>query len=165
MKFKSVIGEQFAANFIAKVNTGDGQRFLNMLGMKNKIQCKMPICTTAIKLVTQWPAQNNSCFYYLVLFFSRSLLIGHYKMTWEIVAGRGAFRLRLRCTINLFPHTGHLLHHGSISVLLAKFPSTGHSCEFVMEWIPNGAERGRKRGNLINTNYCWLAILHLVSSN
>lgn len=52
MKFKSVIREQFTANFIAKVNTGDRYRFLNMLRMKNKIQCKMPICIiyTVIKL-------------------------------------------------------------------------------------------------------------------
>lgn len=151
MKFKSVTGDQFEVNFISKINTGNRQRFLNMLRMENKIQCKMPICTTVIKLGSPSDlTPNNSCFYCLIILFSRCLPIGHYKMTWESVAGRGAFRLRLKCTINLFPHKGHLLHHGSISVLLAKFPSAGHNCEFVMEWILNGVERGRKKGNLIN---------------
>ena len=50
MKFKSVIGDQFAGNFIEKVNTSDRQRFPNMLRMKNKIQRKMPVCTIVIKL-------------------------------------------------------------------------------------------------------------------
>ena len=166
MRFKSVTGDQFAVNFISKVNAGDRRRFLNMLKMENKIQCKMPICTIVIKLGSPSDlTPNNSCFYCLIIFFSRSLPIGHYKMTWENVAGRGAFRLRLKCTINLFPHKGHLLHHGSISVLLAKLPSAGHNCEFVVEWILNGVERGRKKGNLINklllTSNCAFSLFKL----